>query len=231
MRVSSLRGDIIRFSLVLAVAAGSLLPATGSAQSRASAPDLRSLVTQIYIHGIPYELAKSQGPGAVPELVAMLADPALDEYRSNIVAVLGCIGDPSAIEPLIGFVRGLDGEISVHTFRAVLTTFQSLGHLAQSGDERALSFLVDWSDDSHWATERVGFSYAVYRDERLGEVLGRLAVQGLGISGRPEAYRRLNELATGNLREDWYDNVGEALELNGRVAVEGPRSVFSEVGK
>lgn len=224
-------GGIVRLSLGLIFLATMLLPEATAAQSSTAVPDVRSLVTQTYIHGIPYELGRSQGPSAVPTLLSLLGDPEFEEHRSNIVGVLGYIGDPSAIEPLIGFVRGLNGDVSVYTFRAVLTTFQSLGHLAQSGDERALSFLIDWSDDSHWERAELAFSHGYYRDEKLGEVLGRLAIQGLGISGRPQAYRRLIDLTANDLREDWHDNVGEALELNGRIAVEGARAVFTEVSR
>jgi hypothetical protein len=208
-----------------------MLTAALSAAGPARSQPATEMVQRIYVHGVPSESARALGPAAVPELVALLGDPELDEFRMNIVATLGYIGDPAAIDPLMEFVRGLNGEISVHTFRAVLTTFQALGHLSQAGDARALQLLIDGSDEAHWASAGLSFSYRVYRDERLGEVLGRMSVQGLGISGRPEAYRALRDLASGDLREDWYDNVGEAMELNGRVAVEGARAVFSEVGE
>ncbi len=212
---------ILALPLILALPTG--------AASSASAPE--RMVRQTYIHGVPYEAARALGPAAVPELVSLLGDPEFDESGVNIVAVLGYIGDPAAVEPLIAYVESLSGEVSVHTFRSVLTVFQALGHLAQSGDDRALGYLIAWSDATHWRSAGLGLSYRIYRDSRLGEVLGRMAIQGLGISGRPEAYRVLRDLAGGDLREDWHDNVGEAMEMNGRVAVEGARAVFSEVGR
>lgn len=210
-------------TLVLAAA----LSAAGAAPSQPAT----EMVQRIHIHGVPYESARALGPAAVPELLALMGDPEFDRFRTNIVTTLGFIGDPSAVAPLIEFVREPRGEVSVHTFRAVLVTFQALGHLAQSGDARALEFLIAWSNEAHWRSTDLSFSYRAYRDERLGEVLGRMSIQGLGISGRPEAYRALRDLARGDLRVDWHDNVGEAMELNGRVAVEGARAVFSEVGE
>src|SRR5438552_4936182 len=66
-------GRCRRYTLPLAALALLLFSASTQAQSR----DLKSFVTQWYVHGTPYAEAHAYGPGAIPELVSMLHDPAM----------------------------------------------------------------------------------------------------------------------------------------------------------
>ncbi len=191
--------------------------------------DVRTFVTKMYIHGIPYIEAKSYGSGAIPELLLMLNDSTFEEYWVNIVSTLGYIGDTSAVMPLLSFINKKESEISVHAFRALLTTFQAMGHLSQNGNQMAMSFLINWKEVDYWQTAKLNFSYKRYKNETLGEVFGRMAIQGLGISGRSEALEVLLKMQNdNNLQSDWFDNVEEAIILNYRVKEEGVNRVFGE---
>ncbi len=107
------------------------------------AVDLRTFVTTVHIHGLPYAEAHAYGPQAVPELVAMLKDPSLEPYWTNIVATLGCIEDASAVQPLMDFMKRQRGEISADAFRAVLSVLPGIGQIAYRGDPKALKIAID----------------------------------------------------------------------------------------
>lgn len=190
--------------------------------------DIKSFVTRLYIHGLPYDEAKAYGKQAVPELLLLLKDPSLEEYWPNIVLALGFIGDESATKPLISFMENSRGEISIHKFRAILRVFQSLGHISQSGNKESLNLLKSYTDINTWKTRNLRYAYAQYRDEALSEVLARQAIVGLGISGKAEANQQLKKIRQNkNTRKDWSDNLDEAINLNERVKTQGPQKVFS----
>lgn len=191
--------------------------------------DLKTFVTREYIHGLPYDEAKLYGVTAVPALLLMLNNPDFERFWGNIVAAIGYIGNPSATKPLLEFIQSQEGEISVDRFRAVLSAFQALGHIAQSGDRLALTELANYNNLNSWKEKKLAFSYGIYKREALSEVLSRQAIQGLGISGRPEAYRILSEMSKRkDLRKDWIDNVNDAMSLNEKVKMYGARKLFGK---
>jgi hypothetical protein len=216
---------VVSAVLTLAALGGPL--ATGLAASD-ERPNARTVVTRWYSHGIPYSEARALGARAVPELVAMLKDPALEAHWTKVVWVLGCIGDSSATGPLVDFLIRQKGEDSIDVFRAALAVPPSLGHLARGGDAAALETLTRLTRPDGWKDTGVAFTYARYKGAALGEVLGRTAIQGLGIAGTPEALGVLDSLNGSGLRPDWQDNVKEAIALNGRVARLGPARAFAE---
>jgi len=204
--------------------------AAGQARAEQGPVDPRTLVTRPAIHGIPYSEARAYGRQAIPALLAMLRDTSLEEYWDKIIYVLGCIGDPAATAPLMDFLKSQRGEISVQTFRATLAVLPALGHIARGGDSAALTTITDFTQADQWQKAGLAFSYSRYRGEALGEVLGRTAIQGLGITGTPEALGVLYSLGSNpSLRPDWRDNVDEAVSLNLRIGLLGADAVFSEV--
>jgi len=214
-------------AIALAVAMGG--PTVAGIASADERPDARALVTRWGVHGIPYAEAKALGVQAIPELVSMLKEPTMEEHWTKVVWVLGCIGDSSATGPLIEFLKRLQGEISVEEFRAALAVLPSLGHLARGGDAVALETLTNFTRPGAWQEAGLGFSYARYRGDALGEVLGRTAIQGLGIAGTPPAFAVLDSMnQSADLRPDWRDNVEEAMQLNMRVAQMGADRAFAE---
>ncbi|GGF21613.1 hypothetical protein [Hymenobacter cavernae] len=199
-----------------------LLGADAQAQ-RKEEVSIREFVTQFYIHGIPANEAEKYSSQDVPVLAAMLKDPVYQKSWMNIVIVLGYIGSSKATKPLVQFVDSQQGEISVETFRAVLYVFQSLGHIARKdSDKQALKALEDYLSLDSWKTKDLHFSFSRYRNEALSEVLARQAIQGLGVSGKPEANRALSDLRKSkDLRSDWVDNVDEAISRNSAIQARG----------
>ncbi len=220
-------GRIVAAIALAAALSGPVVMGVASADERPV--DVRALVTRWSVHGIPYAEAKAAGVRAIPELVAMLREPGMEEHRTKVVWVLGCIGDSSATGPLIDFLKRLQGEISVGEFRAALAVFPALGHLARGGDAVALETLTNFTRPGAWRDAGLAFSYGRYTGDALGEVLGRMAIQGLGITGTTQAFAVLDSMnQSADLRPDWRDNVEEAMRLNTRVAQMGADRAFAE---
>src|SRR5438445_12922083 len=74
--------------------------------------EVKQFVSQTFIHGVPYELASKYDSKQVPELLAMLGNPQEEANWPNVVVVLGIIGDPQAVEPLIAFAAKGEGTLS-----------------------------------------------------------------------------------------------------------------------
>jgi hypothetical protein len=199
---------------------------TGKAGGRV---DLKTFVTSWYPRGVPYAEAHAYGPQAVPELVAMLKDRSFEPHWTKIVTTLGFIGDASAVQPLMDFMKRQQGAISADAFRGVLSVLPAIGQIAYGGDPAALKIITDFANPGAYKSYRIRFVYGRYHDDALGEVLGRMAITGLGVSGRPEALallkRMLNDPA---LRKDWQDNVTEAIDLNVRESTLGPEKVYGK---
>jgi hypothetical protein len=202
---------------------------TNPAAAQAPSVDLRTFVTSLHSHGLPYAEAHAYGPQAVPELVAMLWDPSLEPHWTKIVATLGCIEDASAVQPLMDFMRRQQGAISADTFRAVLSVLTAIGQIAYRGDPAALKIITDFVDPGAYKSYGIGFVYGRYHDAALAEVLGRMDIAALGVSGRPEALALLKGMLNDPaLRKDWRDNVAEAIDVNVKMRSLGPEKVFGK---
>jgi HEAT repeat protein len=217
-------GRVLAAAIAVAIAGGPWAMALAAAEN--GRKDVKDLLTEWAPRGIPYAEARAYGPRAVPELVAMLNDPALEAHWTKVIWVMGCIGDASATTPLLDFLERQRGEVSVDAFRAALAIGPALGHLAREGDARALESLKALVRSDRVRKGAPDFSYRRYRGEALDEVLARTAIQGLGIAGTPEALAVLQAMGP-NLRADWTDNVSEAIELNLRVSQIGPDRAFA----
>lgn len=196
----------------------------------AAPASLRAFVTSWYVHGMPWAQARAYGTEAVPELIQMLNDSAMEPHWAKVVYVLGCIGDGSAKQPLIEFMQQQKGEVSADAFRGVLGVPCAMGQIAQH-DNQSLDLLMNLATRTDQGQSLgLTLSYGRYHGDALGEVLGRMALQGLGASGRPEALTVLqNLLADRTLRTDWLDNVSEAITLNQQVQSVGPQRLWGEV--
>jgi hypothetical protein len=215
------------FAAVITLAAMTGPLATGLSAADERRADVKAVVTRFYPHGIPYSEAKALGTAAIPELVSILRDPAMEEHWTKAVWVLGCIGDSSATGPLVEFLERPRGEVSVNGFRAARAVLPALGHVARGGDAGALQALARYTRaDSGEA--RVALAYGRYKGAVMSEVLARTAIQGLGIAGTPEALAILESMNRPDLRPDWQDNVKEALALNLKVARLGPERAFAQ---
>jgi len=189
--------------------------------------DLDTFVTRTYFDGVPLGEAQAYGPEAIPRLAELLRDPSMEPHWGNIVVTIGAIGDPSGTEVLLGFLKGLDGEVPVTTFRAALLAMPALGHIARGGSPAALEALTRHVRPDGWREEGLRFSYRKYSGDALGEVFGRMAIQGLGFIPSAEARSILRGIQRSKtMRPDWTDNVSEALVLSTRVQKEGAERVF-----
>src|SRR5215471_10381125 len=171
---------VLRFSLVGPLL--SVLIVVANVRARAQEPpvDLRTFVTSTYSHGLPYVDAHAYGVAAVPSLVAMLDDRSLEPHWAKIVVTLGFIEDPSAVQPLMDFMKRQTGAITADAFRAILSVLPAVGQIAYRGDPTALEIITAFVDPAAYRSYGIDFVYSRYHDEAIGEVLGRADIMALG---------------------------------------------------
>jgi len=92
----------------------------------------------------PYEKASKYDDSVVPILLKMLQDPKERPHWSNIVTILGMIGDAGAVEPVIAFIeRNKKGTPNWDQRRAEASAMMALGYLVnKSGNRRTLDYLI-----------------------------------------------------------------------------------------
>jgi hypothetical protein len=201
--------------------------------SGASAPmDVRDFVRQVFIHGIPYEEASRYDASAVPVLLAMLRDPAEEDFWANVAVVLGVIGDERAVEPMISFIQSDPGpaDMSPARYRARTTALMAMGYLVnRTGNQRALNYLQESARPEAWAQRDIKGTapFQASTSERNVD-LSKHAILGLALSGRPEAAQTLRSLqepastdAARAFQAQVRDLVSEALNEHQKVTSRG----------
>jgi hypothetical protein len=195
--------------------------------SAAQDMDIRDFVRQTFIHGVPYEEASRYGSAAVPILLGMLEDRREQEHWTNIVGVLGMIGDERAVDPLIAFpgARGED-RLTRPQYVAKSSVPLALGYLVnKTGSQRALSYLIESLNPDVWTQRGVTWQspyHATGVERNLQLTTG--AVWGLAVSGRPEAASALRAVqadtsaAGKRLVAQIGVVVGEALVTHAQIA-------------
>ena len=185
-------------SMILTAALGWAGTAAGQTAPAAPEKEIGDFVRQVFIHGVPYEEASRYGPAVVPELIALLEDPAEAPHAGNIAIVLGILGDERAAEPLITFIEGAAGQhLTPRAYRARTSAILALGYLIhKSGSERALAFLVDGLDRQAWLRAAKWTSPFHDRAAERNEALREAAVLGLALSGHPAAAEALRAEGT-----------------------------------
>lgn len=164
-----------------------------SEEARLTAPTLdgsiEDIVRRHYPEGLPYAEIRRFGPAALPGLRAMLNNAAEKEYWPNTVGAIGIIGGPGTSDSLIGYIdASRDRSLEPDAYRAALTAVVALGYVANGGDARAMSFIVD-------ASRRTNEPSPHTDSLRLSpSAIGGPAILALGLSGRPEARVALEEL-------------------------------------
>jgi hypothetical protein len=201
-----------------------------------SAMDIKEFVRSIHIHGVPYTRASAYPADVVPVLLEMLRDPAEEPYRVNIVATLGMIGDPRAVQPLLELFAEGGGQLSDEEFKVRKTVVISLGYLLNKTEDReALEFLAEGLNPESW-TRKVGWeSPEGLSEEHTQSQLTKMAVWGLALSGRPEAREALVSLQQAPLatfsegtRGIFLDVVQEAAETYLTVAEQGLLGLYQK---
>jgi hypothetical protein len=222
-RISSTKvASAVATLLALTVTAGALAQTAGLPNSVAA------FVRADFYHGINYSAAHAYGPQAVPELLRMLERDEEREHWSNILSVLGMIGDPRATEPMIEFLeRRFSGEVDPVTYGALLQVTPSLGFLAHDSTGRAFSYLREGTSLAAWRARKLAWTFPALRGGDLEILMVKLDIQGLGISATEAGRTRLRTLraSLGEDREGLWNfierNVAEALEVSERFTSTG----------
>lgn len=203
-----------------------------AASARAAQPglDAEALARRVYYEGVPYAAARALSDADAARLAAMLVDPREREWWPNIVVMLGIAGREGAYPALAAAASaGSSGEVDRPAYKLQTAIPLAMGHLARS-DPRALAWLEDRVRNGGGEP---GFSFRAMRAERLADQLRRLAVMGLGLSGRPEARPLLEAIAgegraaRGVAGSPLASQADEALRLLARIAAEGPDAVLA----
>ncbi len=209
----------------------------GSDGQSSTGDDVQEFVHQIYIHGVPYEEASKFDSKSIPALVEMLKDPAKQAYWPNIVVVLGMIGDPKVLDPLVTFIeKPHEGMLKRDHYVAKTSALMSLGYLInKSGDQRALDYLKKRLDPQSWAGGQVGYASFQSSTSERNIDFSKHAILGLALSGRPEAAEVLRTLqeqpsTTGEraLRAQMEDLISSALQENKEIAHKGLVDYYRE---
>ena len=193
-------------------------------------PEVEAFIRQHYIHAIPYAEGRALGGSAVPTLLELLGDAREDDYLANTVLVLGLVGGPDVTPALVDVLeRRYMGAVPHWQYLGLLTVNVALGNLANRGDAGALGYLVQGADPAFWG-DRVAWSQETMTRGELQDLLAKMAIFGLGLSGKPAALSRLQELSQPG-DDSFRDNVAEAIELHGRIVRDGIDVVFANQGR
>ena len=222
----------------------------GQAPSRAYEDRVKEFVRQEYVHGIPYDKARSLGPAAIPILESMLSDSKEQAAWPNIVTTLGYVGNESSTEHLIDFLENrFQEEINPNQFRALLLAPPALGHLAQRGDRKAYSYLQELAAEGLTGKRKFKWRFGSYSGEVLSLQMAEVAVNGIAVTGTSDARAfllRVEDSLKGDEREPpssllpWTSdapmeeadtalkgNIDQGLALIDRIQNEGASKVFS----
>ena len=158
-------------------------------------PRVVDAALQFYVHGVTPELAAELvGAEGVPTLHALLRDPAFPR-RENVIAFLAHLGGAESTAALLAFFESPGDPAIPEEDRALLLAPQALGHLAQRGDQGALTALLEMTGPDA-AGGPLAAAAARGRDPRaLRRDLLRMALRGLALSRQPAAAARLRALA------------------------------------
>jgi hypothetical protein len=162
---------------------------------------VREAMLATYFHGVDEKLtAEILRPGDEQVLRSLLSDPDFPR-RDNLVAFLAFAGDDGAVPDLLSlFSQPRSTSARPEDERALLLTPQALGHIARRGGGRALATLLEAT--SGGAGGDVFSQAAAGRVDPSGSLASwrEMALRGLALSGRPEAWSRLTDVATGLVR-------------------------------
>lgn len=199
--------------------------------------EVKQFVSQTYIHGVPYEQASKYDSRQVPELLAMLGNPQEEANWPNVVVVLGIIGDPQTVEPLIAFAGKGEGTLSHPQYIAKSSVLMALGYLInKSKDQKAFAFLTESLNPNVWQKRGLGWTspYQAKMEERNLQ-LTKMAILGLALSGTPQAADALRslqqnppaEIAEGD-RNQLKELATEALREHAMIAEKGLINYYRE---
>jgi hypothetical protein len=164
--------------------------------ARAAAPPLRPIrefVRRYWVHGVPYAEALRYDREAVPELVGMLRNTEERPFWSNVVHMIGLLGDREHVDELISFFRRGEGRLTPGEARAKSAVLFAVGYLQNRNPSPAgQAFLAQNSNPNQVRAPWLGTNAGEVQ-QRQREI-ARTAAAGLAFSGRPAEGARLADV-------------------------------------
>lgn len=198
--------------------------------------DVREFVRQVFVHGVPFELASQYGPEDIPPLEALLRDPSEPAiFRANAAATIGMIGEEDSASVLIAFIEEeAPQETAPDSYRVVSTAVLSLGYVANLAEsEQALNYLIERLDPGAWEGSEVPRAAFQASEIERDVDLSKHALLGLALSGREEAREAIQAMQAPSRGEAVFESqVGslaeEALRENEAVAEKGLEGYYAD---
>ncbi len=159
---------------------------------------VRQACLETYFHGMSAAIAKDRvGPEGVPDLLALLADPAFPR-RDNVVAFLAYLGGPESTPALLALLDAPPAPASEPAEdRALLTAPEALGRIAGRGDGAALAALLEMTaEGSRGGRLAAAASRGAYADSMRDDLVAA-ALRGLAASGTAGGRERVASVAAG----------------------------------
>ena len=202
----------------------SLAPAAESGLDSLDAR-LTEFITHPYRHGLPpYDIVMSFGPGALPIVRQRLEEPGFAQFRPGMLIMIGYVGGPSETTLLEHYVMDrFEGELEESDLRAVMAALLALGCISDR-DPAALAFLKSATNPAHF--NKVPFSSSIRGSEGLRLLLSKIAINGIGLSGRKEAEPILLELQLHPYSRNQLGNVWDSLKGHRRLMEVGRSALY-----
>lgn len=148
-----------------------------------------AFVQTAWLEGLPLAEAQKFANAGDPYFRRVLADPAMLDYHSNVLGILGMSGSPDAEKIILEYIVNGSGRVSDGSFSARTDGILALGYLANTSEGRAgLEVLMQTARPEGWSSMGIewGMSSTVDRGSQM-EMLRASSLIGLALSGRREA--------------------------------------------
>ncbi len=181
---------------------------------------LRDLLSRQYSSGFPKALLDGIPEEVTEEhLLPLMSCGSNEHARANAFRIAGLIGKTGLIEPIIEYLRSVEGPLATEQIAATNEAILALGRLAYLDDSgAAISFLIARTSPEAWTDQSLcaATNLAEPSVSSLDEVLARISVMSLGICEHPDALSHLSamhsSIVRGRLSYPWLlEQVEEAL--------------------
>jgi hypothetical protein len=161
---------------------------------------IQDFVRNIYVTGVPYNVAKTYGPEETKLLFDMLNDTNEERYWPNIIVTIEIIGDESDVDRVISFINeSATGEFSASRYQAKRSAIFGLGFMINNlKSERALRYLEEKLDPASWSNME-GTSNRFASITERNHDLSKYALLGLSLAGTDEAIDAINSFKSSEL--------------------------------
>jgi len=210
--------EIVFIAVAVLILGGLPIPRTGASVDagklgkREILARVRLFIDKPLPSGVSYDEANLLGKQSIPILEDIIFRSRFERSHSRVIAALGAIGDARALPSLESYVDLTKGEISLARFDAILVAQSAIGLLA-AHDDTALNYLLRRTDVEFWEKQSWTFKGA---GDGKSVVMVRAVMNGLGLSGREEARKRLEELSQ---KKELIECAKDNITLNLRIAL------------